>query len=437
MLASTSANTSLTGPQPHPTVAGTARDGSANAYRRMIDCDASPDPGLTLGIATSQRDLEACFALLHDAYVDSGFMKPHPSGLRVTPYHALPTTTTLCARLDGTVVGTLSIIREGVFGFPLQTAFNLAAVRALPGRIAEISALAIHPAHRTGKVLFPLLKFMYEYCIDYFDTRHLVIAVNPKHVGMYESLLLFRRLQEEPIENYDFVDGAPAVGATLDLDRAPSIYRQVYGDLPPRRNLYDYFTRVKLPNIQFPERRYHVTVDPVMSPSLLDHFFSRRTQVFLGLDARRRQLLRSVYPEASYAEVLPKPDDPAALSPVRRYRRYSLRCPGTLRVRSGPDDPTPTPLVVLDASRHGFLARTGTQLSGPQVRGCVRLQLGFGSYATEEVTLVRRFDHGGQPYAGFSISRPSQAWEEFISEIEARDQGVAETSGRTTHCQPP
>ena len=82
--------------------------------RRMVDCDPAPDPRLQLGIASGCAELEACFALLHDAYVGSGFMTPDPSGMRVTPYHALPTTTTLCARFDGEVVGTLSIIREGV-----------------------------------------------------------------------------------------------------------------------------------------------------------------------------------------------------------------------------------------------------------------------------------------------------------------------------------
>ena len=53
-------------------------------YRRMVDCNATPDPRLTLGIAATQGDLEACFSLLHDAYVASGFMQPHRSGLRVT-----------------------------------------------------------------------------------------------------------------------------------------------------------------------------------------------------------------------------------------------------------------------------------------------------------------------------------------------------------------
>jgi hypothetical protein len=76
-------------------------------YRSMIDCNASPDRRLELKIAETVDELEACFALLHDAYVSSGFMQPDPSGMRVTMYHALPTTTTLCAKFAGQVVGTL------------------------------------------------------------------------------------------------------------------------------------------------------------------------------------------------------------------------------------------------------------------------------------------------------------------------------------------
>jgi hypothetical protein len=52
-----------------------------------------------------------------------------------------------------------------------------------------------------------------------------VIAVNPSHIEMYESLLFFKRLTQNVVENYDFVNGAPAVGATLDLSTAPEIFR--------------------------------------------------------------------------------------------------------------------------------------------------------------------------------------------------------------------
>ncbi|MCL2635209.1 MAG: hypothetical protein FWD50_01080, partial [Betaproteobacteria bacterium] len=160
-----------------------------SVYRSFVDCDPAPNPRLVLKIAETREELEACFKLLHDAYVASGFMTPDASGLRVTIYHALPTTTTLCAKFDDQVVGTLSLIRESAIGFPLQRIFDLSGIRAKEGKIAEASALAIHPRFRRtgGMILFPLMKFMYEYCTTFFDTRHLVIAVNPRHIEMYES----------------------------------------------------------------------------------------------------------------------------------------------------------------------------------------------------------------------------------------------------------
>lgn len=115
-----------------------------SVYRSFVDCDPAPGERLLLKIADSRDELEACFSLLHDAYVDSGFMQPDLSGMRVTIYHALPTTTTLCAKWDGEVVGTISLIRESAFGFPLQKIFDLSDVRQKGGKLAEVSALAIH-----------------------------------------------------------------------------------------------------------------------------------------------------------------------------------------------------------------------------------------------------------------------------------------------------
>ena len=167
-----------------------------NVYRSFVDCDSSPNKRLVLKIAETKEELEACFKLLHDAYVSSGFMTPDPSGMRVTIYHALPTTTTLCAKFDDQVVGTLSLIRESAIGFPLQRIFDLTGVREKEGNIAEVSALAVHPRYRRtgGTILFPLMKFMYEYCTTFFDTRHLVIAVNPRHIDLSTSVAVCQAL---------------------------------------------------------------------------------------------------------------------------------------------------------------------------------------------------------------------------------------------------
>ena len=395
-------------------------------YRWMIDCDPQPDPRLELGIAATVHDLGACFSLLHDAYVSSGFMRPDASGLRVTPYHALPTTTTLFARFDGQIVGTLSIIREGVFGFPLQSVFKLTALRTQPGRIAEISALAVHPQFRKtgGAVLFPLMKFMYEYCTAYFDTRHLVIAVNPNKIEMYESLLFFQRLQAQVVDNYDFANGAPAVGATLDLQAAPAIFRAVYEGRPGRKDLHRYFTRTSLPHIQFPARPYFTTNDPVMSPALLDHFFNQRTQIFSQLDERRRQLLHAIYHEEAYSGVLPalaqRGTDNAAL---RRYRRHSMRCPAWFL--GGHAHAARVPLEVVNVSLHGFLARADTALP-KHALGKVCVGLGAGCMSTAQAKAVRHESTAQGHFVGFRIDEPDLAWQRCISHLENSEDQAAD-----------
>ncbi|NWG74277.1 MAG: GNAT family N-acetyltransferase [Rubrivivax sp.] len=400
-------------------VAALPRETRFALFRALIDCNPRPDPRLTLKIAETQAELEACFALLHDAYVASGFMKPDPSGLRVTPYHALPTTTTLAAKFDGEVVGTMSLIREGVFGFPLQSAFDLAAVRAREGRIAEVSALAVHPAFRKtgGAILFPLMKFMYEYCTRYFDTRHLVIAVNPNKIELYESLLLFERLQQHVVDRYDFANGAPAVGATLDLERARVEFEALYGRRRERKNLYRYFVETRMPNIELPSRPYHTTNDPVMTPALLDHFFNRRTRVFESLDLRRKLLLHSIYDLPEYRAVLPPlPSGPPGSVELRRHRRYSLKCPARLRLDGWSAFGT-VDLEVVDASRSGLQAIASRPLP-LNVPATATVELGPAARSTLKVAAVRGVRPGESRVYGFRIDEADDAWFRCVNALE-------------------
>ena len=388
-------------------------------YRHLVDCDPQPDARLQLKIADTQDELEACFRLLHDAYVAAGFMQPDPSGMRVTIYHALPTTTTLCAKWDGEVVGTLSMIREGVFGFPLQSAFNLDAVRSRAGRIAEISALAVAPAFRKtgGKILFPLMKFMSGYCTRYFDTRHIVIAVNPNKIELYESLLFFDRLQAEVVDNYDFANGAPAVGATLDLEQAVGLSRQAYGHRTARKNLFRYFFDSQLSNIQAPSRRFFTTNDPVLTPAMMDYFFNQRTQVFSTLDDRKRLLLRSIYGGPGYAAVLPPPlASQAGDTALRQHHRFSIRCPARLVVNSYGSSLS-YPLQITDISRHGCRAECTLPLpEGTQ--GRLEVSLGHSESAQVVATALRRQELGGVVAYGFWVPHPDAAWQRCVAALD-------------------
>lgn len=388
-------------------------------FRSFVECDPAPDKRLVLKIAETREELEECFKLLHDAYVSSGFMKPAPSGLRATIYHALPTTTTLCAKFDGQVVGTLSLIRESVFGFPLQAIFDLKAVRARGGKIAEVSALAVHPDFRKtgGAILFPLMKFMYEYCTTFFDTRHLVIAVNPNRIEMYESLLLFKRLAESKVDNYDFANGAPAVGATLDLRSAPRKYKDLYDKKPRRKNLYDYFVRTELPNIQLPQRRYHTTNDPVMTTELLDYFFNQRTQVFEHLSNREKMLLHAIYDLPEHQKMLPKMTEPPRSGKhLRQHQRYSLKCPGNFLVQADDGKAIVASMRVVELSVFGFLAHADSELP-IRVWGDATVELGNNEQSTVRAMAVRGKASGDKIFYGFTLAEPDLAWRKFVGAL--------------------
>ena len=385
-------------------------------YRSFVNCDPAPDGRLQLKIAETKEELEACFGLLHDAYVDSGFMKPHPSGMRVTIYHALPTTTTLCAKWDGEVVGTISLIRDdSVFGFPLQSIFDLSGVRAKEGNVAEVSALAVHRRFRGksgGAILFPLMKFMYEYSTTFFDTRHLVIAVNPNRIEMYESLLFFKRLTANVVEEYDFANGAPAVGAWLDLKHAPAVFEHVYGPKAPRKNLHQYFIKLKLPNIQLPLRRYYTTNDPVLTPELLDYFFNKRTDGFAQLGDHEKALLHSIYDLPEYRPVLPELPEDVGKRRFRQCSRYSFKCPGYLKV-AGREQKLTYTMQVIEVSKYGFQAKSSDHLP-MHVWADATIKFGKNDVSTVKAMAVRERVNGTNDVYAFNLGEPDVVWNTFI-----------------------
>ena len=386
-------------------------------YRSFVDCDPAPSDRLVLKIAESREELEACFSLLHDAYVESGFMRPDASGMRVTIYHALPTTTTLCAKWDGEVVGTISLIRESAFGFPLQKVFDLSAVRQKAGNLAEVSALAVHPAFRKtgGAILFPLMKFMYEYATQYFDTRHLLIAVNPNRIEMYESLLFFERLTANVVENYDFANGAPAVGATLDLQLGPAILERAYRKKPPRKDLYAYFTKIVLPNLQLPHRRYFTTNDPVLTPALLDYFFNERTPGFANLEPRKKVLLHSIYDLEAYRHVLP--EVPPQAAQVRQHQRFSVKCPAQLRLDSPEPNVDEFAIQVIEVSEFGFQAYAKDRLPLDQWSSAT-VHLGKSEISVVKALAVREKANGFNGFYGFRVGEPDLIWRKFVNVLQ-------------------
>ncbi|MDR1853526.1 MAG: hypothetical protein LBR05_01280 [Azoarcus sp.] len=370
----------------------------ARAYGQSLRLDKPLPRDFVFKLAQTRQELEACFRLLHDEYVAVGYMKPDPSGMRVTLYHALPTTSTLMCRRGNEVIGTVSLIRENKLGFPMQNAFRLDDVFSLGGNVAEVSSLAIRKPYRTGddQITMALFKFLYEYAEYRFDTRHLVIAVHPHRFGYYEDLLCFHRLKGKPVEHYDFVNGMPAVGAHLDLIEAKETFYQKYAQLPPEKNLFHYFTAASLPNGQFPHRRFNTTTDPVMTPEMIDYFFNKKTGLFSTLSGQQVQVLHSVYDLPDFRACLPllPADMPRQSKQQRAHRRFPVRCPARLYINRIGVRHT-VALTVYECSEHIFCAHAEHPLSAG-MNGEAEIDLGENEHCTLPVEIVRLGKHSNR-----------------------------------------
>ncbi|MCB1939921.1 MAG: hypothetical protein KDE64_12075, partial [Rhodocyclaceae bacterium] len=250
-----------------------------------------------------------------------------------------------------------------------------------------------------------------------------VIAVNPRHIGFYETILCFRRLAQRTVSHYDFVNGAPAVGAHLDLGTAPAAFARRYKGLPPEKNLYHYFTRTPLANLQWPTKRFYTTTDPVMTPALIDHFFNRRTQAFATLRLRELMLLHSIYDLPDFKNVLPPVPEDAPRSEMRRrtHRRFSVRCPGEFSTRQFGIRRN-FELTVFECSATGFRVHSANRLPAGSA-GTVILELGAADWSVMRVTVLR-LGSQDRHIALIRIDHDDLAWRKFVGAL-----GKASTHG--------
>jgi hypothetical protein len=196
--------------------------------------------GIECRVASNASELFAAFHLVYEEYRRSGLMKANACGMRITPYHLLPTTEVLVALDRGKVACTVSIVgdsEEG--GLPMEGVYpdEIASLRLQGQSLAEVSCLAEqHEAMQKTQSpvfqLFPLVaQLAYRRGAD-----QLVIAVHPRHTRFYRRFLGFDVIGDE--RNYGQVCGKPAVAMAMDLISLavnhPRVHQWLFGKPFPR-----------------------------------------------------------------------------------------------------------------------------------------------------------------------------------------------------------
>ena len=215
----------------------------------LPDFQTNPDR-VSFRKASSVDDYLSCFSLLHDVYVDAGFIKPSIPPLRIIRQHSNPDAVVLMGCVPDDQVCSMPIYTASIFpdnkkdGFdlPMDTEFRqqLDDLRDQDRQLVEIGCLASHPLYRKGDKKIPMLgnRMLVSYAINTFGADDLVITVHPKYLKIYEDILLFERIGE--VSSYSYVNNNPAVALRQNLHTWPERLKKIYGKKPIEKNLYHF-----------------------------------------------------------------------------------------------------------------------------------------------------------------------------------------------------
>jgi len=199
----------------------------ATGFSRTVQ--AAPRSKLAVKIASQPREIQEALGLVYQAYRRCGLIEPNPFRMRVTPYHLRETTEIFVAILGGEVTCTLSLVRDGELGLPMESIYGeeVAWRRAQGVSVAEVSCLADrrHNLVRSLSVLVQVMGLMAQ-SARRRGVDELLIAVHPRHAEFYERFIGFQVIGEE--REYERVCNKPAVALALDLNRLAVIHPRAY-----------------------------------------------------------------------------------------------------------------------------------------------------------------------------------------------------------------
>lgn len=172
-------------------------------------------------VAAHRSQLRQACRLVYQSYLAAGLAPPNRHQMRATPHHLLPTTQVMVAEVRGRVSATLTLVRDGELGLPMEAVFprEVSRRRDRGVRCAEVTALAAGSDQLCCSFsgVVRLIGFATQFAIAHGVDEGL-IAVHPRHAGFYERFFGFEVINGQQ-RAYSSVCGQPAVALSLDLNQ--------------------------------------------------------------------------------------------------------------------------------------------------------------------------------------------------------------------------
>jgi len=173
--------------------------------------------GVTIERATGLEDLRDAYHLVHEIFVDEGYIRPFPGELRMRAFEALPDTATLVAKADGKIVGVQSLIPDAEYvGIPSDRAFRgeIDALRSEGRRVCEAANEAVAAEYRRSAIPTELMRCCFAHAVSTGCTD-VVTAVSPGHAKFY-ALMGFETIS--PVRSFSEMLRDPVVVVRFNFD---------------------------------------------------------------------------------------------------------------------------------------------------------------------------------------------------------------------------
>ena len=186
--------------------------------------DLKEAEAVKLRAAKNKRDLDQIYRLVHDAYVERGYIEPRDDG-RLVLYPRLdniPETTVIIMWDGDLIVGTNSLTIDGPRGLPSDEDFKkeCKSIRAEGRRLAGSWRLCTRTGYRDERhIVLELIARTVRLTLQN-DIETCVFTINPRHVDVYRRLLNMTLVSQRE-DTVKGLQNAPAVLMRCDRETLP------------------------------------------------------------------------------------------------------------------------------------------------------------------------------------------------------------------------
>ncbi len=250
----------------------------------------------------SLMELKTAYHLVHDTYVQQGYILPQPSHMRLRTFEAVAESATFVAKSDGQTVGVIGLVFDSPdMGLPSDDVFadEINVLRKQGRKVAEVTNLAVAGDYRATRAFLELCRAIWAYAAEH-QVDDLFISISAGHALFFETVLGFDAWGDK--RTYEKSTDDQVEGKRLDMHQFAQHLQLVDQVSVTSVSLHDWFITNN------PYRMSPVGIDRLaqrqfLDPGQLFGLFVKDSDFLIQCTSEERALLRHRWGASTFDKV--------------------------------------------------------------------------------------------------------------------------------------